>query len=255
MQLFPDGATLPLLLEVGLGAPSARRASPSAACRSRRRTTGGWRRTGRRHRARGEREVESACAPGNWLSLKQAQALPNAPDITTPRAARPRHPRRAARLCATPVRGGAAHRWARFRRIHAGGDGRRWAREYAGAVGMVPATPSAHRPSASWRSRRGTTRRLAPELAAGIAREKSAKIAVLLGCVLCAGPRWRRSPMGARRAHSLEATVAARHANAPASSPPSHGGWVGDRDASATSGTVRYADDSNIYVRSERGNG
>jgi len=31
----------------------------------------------------------------------------------------------AARLCPAPVRGGGAHRWARFGRIHAGGDGRR----------------------------------------------------------------------------------------------------------------------------------
>ena len=31
---------------------------------------------------------------GNWLSLRQAQALLNAPDITTKRAARPRHLRR-----------------------------------------------------------------------------------------------------------------------------------------------------------------
>jgi hypothetical protein len=53
-------------------------------------------------------------------------------------AARPRHHRRAARLCATPVRAGGGHRWALVGRIHAGGDGRRTAREYAGAVGMVP---------------------------------------------------------------------------------------------------------------------
>jgi len=34
---------------------------------------------------------------------------------------------------------GAAHRWARFGRIHAGGDGRRAGCEYAGAVGVVTA--------------------------------------------------------------------------------------------------------------------
>src|ERR1035441_3205223 len=45
---------------------------------------------------------------------------------------------RVARLCAASVRGGGAHRWARLRRIHAAGDGRRTAREYAGAVGVVP---------------------------------------------------------------------------------------------------------------------
>jgi len=38
-----------------------------------------------------------------------------------------------------PVRGGGAHRWALFGRIHAGGDGRRTARAYAGAVGDLPA--------------------------------------------------------------------------------------------------------------------
>jgi len=38
------------------------------------------------------------------------------------------------------VRGGAAHRWALCGRIHAGGDGRRTACEYAGAVGVLPAT-------------------------------------------------------------------------------------------------------------------
>ena len=36
---------------------------------------------------------------------------------------RPRHHRPAARLCATPVRGGGAHRLAPFGRIHGGGDG------------------------------------------------------------------------------------------------------------------------------------
>src|ERR1039458_6965546 len=45
--------------------------------------------------------------------------------------------RQVSRLCAAPVRGGGAHRWALFGRIHAGGDGRRTAREYGGAVGMV----------------------------------------------------------------------------------------------------------------------
>ena len=51
---------------------------------------------------------------GNWLSLRQAQALLNAPDITTTKGtARPRHPRRAARLRTAPVRSGGAHVQAR----------------------------------------------------------------------------------------------------------------------------------------------
>jgi hypothetical protein len=41
--------------------PPAPRASPSARRRSRRRTTGGWCRNGRRYRACGEREVRAAC--------------------------------------------------------------------------------------------------------------------------------------------------------------------------------------------------
>src|ERR1019366_8827517 len=69
--------------------------------------------------------------------------------------------RRAARLRPAPFRGGGAHRWALFGRIHGGGDGRRTAREYAGAVGMVLATPSAFRPSARGRWRRRTTGGLA----------------------------------------------------------------------------------------------
>jgi site-specific recombinase XerC len=47
---------------------------------------------------------------GNWLSLKQAQALLNAPDITTTKGpARPRHHRRAPRLRPAPVRSGGAY--------------------------------------------------------------------------------------------------------------------------------------------------
>ena len=47
---------------------------------------------------------------GNWLSQRQAQALLNAPDITTVAGlARPRHPRRASRLRAAAIGGGGAH--------------------------------------------------------------------------------------------------------------------------------------------------
>src|ERR1017187_9796865 len=59
------------------------------------------------------------------------------------RLTRPRHHRRAARPCATSVRGGGARRWAPVGRIHAGGDGPRTAREDAGAVGVVDGTHSA----------------------------------------------------------------------------------------------------------------
>src|ERR1017187_6640288 len=44
---------------------------------------------------------------------------------------------RAARRCAAPFHGGAAHRWALVVRIHAGGDGRRSARECATPVGVA----------------------------------------------------------------------------------------------------------------------
>src|ERR1017187_763588 len=63
------------------------------------------------------------------------------------RLTRPRHHRRAARLRAAPARGGGAQRRALCGRIHAGGDGRRTAREYGGRVRVVPATPSAMRTS------------------------------------------------------------------------------------------------------------
>ena len=50
----------------------------------------------------------------------------------------PRHHRCATRLYAAPVRGGGAHRGALFGGFtSAGGDGRRTAREYAGAVGSA----------------------------------------------------------------------------------------------------------------------
>jgi len=62
---------------------------------------------GRRPRAREERAKSIGVR-----SLKQALVLSNAPDITTTTAARPRHHRLAPRLCAAPVRGGGAHRWA-----------------------------------------------------------------------------------------------------------------------------------------------
>src|ERR1035441_8695037 len=42
-------------------------------------------------------------------------------------------------LSAPPARGGGAHRWALFGRVHAGRDGRRTARGCAGRVRMVPA--------------------------------------------------------------------------------------------------------------------
>jgi hypothetical protein len=77
------------------------------------------------------------------VGRRQAQTLPNPPDITTTKG--------------TPVRAGGAHRCAPFGRIHDGGDGRRTAREYAGPVGIALATSSARRPSARRRSRRRAT--------------------------------------------------------------------------------------------------
>src|ERR1019366_8382393 len=82
---------------------------------------------------------------------------------------------RAARQCAAPFRGDGAHRWALFGRIHGGGDNRRTAREYAAFFGTprgVPILPNHARgclPPAT------DNARLAPELAAGIARGKSAE--------------------------------------------------------------------------------
>jgi len=102
---------------------------------------------------------------GNWLSLKQVQALLNAPDITTARGLRDRTIIVVLLGCAlAPVRGGRAHRWTLFGRIHAGGDGRRTACEYD--------TPE---PSARWRSPATDNGLLAPEPAADIQRVKSAK--------------------------------------------------------------------------------
>jgi site-specific recombinase XerD len=47
---------------------------------------------------------------GNWLSVRQAQSLLNAPDVTTVRGLREsRDPGRIARLRASTVRGGRAH--------------------------------------------------------------------------------------------------------------------------------------------------
>jgi len=74
---------------------------------------------------------------GNWLTLRQAQALLNAPDITSGNGCATRHHRRAARLRDAPVGGDGAHRRALVGRMHAGGDGCRTARGYAGAVGAV----------------------------------------------------------------------------------------------------------------------
>ena len=67
-----------------------------------------------------------------WLT--QARALLNAPDITTAKGLRDRAIL-AVLLGCVPRAGPRwrAHRWALFGRIHAGGDGRRTAREYAGA--------------------------------------------------------------------------------------------------------------------------
>jgi len=71
---------------------------------------------------------------GHWLTLRQA--LLRAPGITT---TNPPRVRAIVATCSAVRCAGArfAHRWALFGRIHAGGDGRRTARDYAGAVGAV----------------------------------------------------------------------------------------------------------------------
>jgi hypothetical protein len=76
---------------------------------------------------------------GNWLSLKQAQALLNAPDITTTKGLRARSP-------SSPCCSAARYAGPRCRRSPMGAGRadsrrrrhRRTAREYAGAVGAVP---------------------------------------------------------------------------------------------------------------------
>jgi hypothetical protein len=73
---------------------------------------------------------------GNWLNTKRSTGAPErARHFQIGRPARPRHHRRAARQCATPVRSGGSRRWALFGRIYAGGDGRRTARGCAEVVG------------------------------------------------------------------------------------------------------------------------
>ena len=82
----------------------------------------------------------------------------------TPRACAPApSSRRAARLRPAPFRGGGAHRWALFGRIHAGGDGRRAARGCVEAVGVVcptsrPATKCELDGQLTWRGLTRTNR-------------------------------------------------------------------------------------------------
>src|ERR1022692_149295 len=85
-----------------------------------------------RHRAREEREGRIGVRSGQVAHPSKAGAPERAGHLRHPGAARPRHHRRAARLCVAPLRGGGAPRWAPFGRIHAAGDGRRTAREHAG---------------------------------------------------------------------------------------------------------------------------
>ena len=84
-----------------------------------------------------EREVESASGPAGGSPSGWCGAPERAGHHDHPRGcATAPSSRRAARRCATPVHDGGARRWAPFGRIHAGGDGRRTARECAGAVGV-----------------------------------------------------------------------------------------------------------------------
>src|ERR1039457_2952786 len=70
--------------------------------------------------------------------------------------------RRAARLRPAPFRTGGAQRWALFRSIHAGGDGRRAARECAGAVGSACDTIRMLATSATDHGRRAPERAAEP---------------------------------------------------------------------------------------------
>jgi len=94
--------------------------------------------TGRRHRPREEREVESASGPAIWPSLRQAQALLNAPDIATAKGMRDH-------AIIVPCRSAVYYAGPRWRppmgAVRA--DSRRWrrsphaARANAGVVGVV----------------------------------------------------------------------------------------------------------------------
>jgi len=88
--------------------------------------------------------------------------------------------------CATaPCGGGGARRYALFGPIHAGGDGRRTAREYAGAVGMVPAIPTrAGAATGNGAAGAGTGRRHRARRSRSRSRQARAIIAVLLGRAL-----------------------------------------------------------------------
>src|ERR1017187_8634793 len=76
-----------------------------------------------------------------------------APEPAAGRHKRSRTPADITTTKGTPARRGGAHRWTLLGGIHAGGDGSRTAREYAGTVGIVAATLPARRPSARRRCR------------------------------------------------------------------------------------------------------
>jgi integrase len=137
--------------------------------RPRRRTTPCWRRNWPPASGCAKSAKKIGLRTGNWLSLKQAQALPNAPDITTTKGLRDRAITAVLLGCALRRSQVAALTdGALFGRIHAGGDGRRTAGGYAGAVGVSPATASACQPYARRRSRRRATGCRRRNLPAGI---------------------------------------------------------------------------------------
>jgi hypothetical protein len=170
---------------------------------------------GKNARSIGVRSGEPAHSPPRPV-------LPNAPDIATAQGLRDRA--LIAVLLDRGLRRSAVAALADglFGRIHAGGDGRRTAGEYAGVVGMVPATPSACRPSARLAVAATDNGLLAPESGSRHrAREgrevesASAILAVFLGGAL------RRSAVAAPTngrcsgGFTVEATVAARRASTP----------------------------------------
>ena len=107
-------------------------------------------------------KFESASGRANRLTLRQGRCSRTRRTSRPPRPARPRHQRRAARLRPAPFRTGGAQRWALFRSIHAGGDGRRAARECAGAVGSACDTIRMLATSATDHGRRAPERAAEP---------------------------------------------------------------------------------------------
>ena len=163
--------------------------------------------TGRRHRTREECDVPRGLRSGNWLTLRQAQAhLKRAGHHDHPGGCASTHHRRAARRCATPVRGGGARRWALFGRIHAGGDGRRTAREVIIAAAQATEFNSSRLAPARPTAGAGAPERAGHHDDEGLARPRHHRctlrrrdVAAITDGLCRADSRWRRRlPDGTR---------------------------------------------------------